>query len=86
MAYGNRVIMEETLDRALRLVLGGEIAAREMVSAFKPGTHDVSESGKLALEHYHKAKEYLRQGDWAGYGKELEHLEEILQEMSGTNE
>ena len=86
VAYGNRVIMEETLDRALRLVLGGEIAAREMVSAFKPGTHDVSESGKLALEHYNKAKEYLRQEDWAGYGKELEYLEKILQEMSGTHE
>jgi uncharacterized membrane protein (UPF0182 family) len=86
VAYGNRLLMEETLDSALRLVLGGEIAAREMVSAFKPGTHDVSESGKLAMEHYNRAKEYLRQGDWAGYGKELQHLEEILQEMSGTHE
>jgi uncharacterized membrane protein (UPF0182 family) len=78
--------MEETLDRALRLVLGGETAAREMVSAYKPGTHDISESGKLALEHYNRAKEYLRQGDWAGYGKELQHLEKILQGMSGTDE
>jgi uncharacterized membrane protein (UPF0182 family) len=85
VAYGNRVIMEETLDRSLRLVLGGEIGAGEMVSTFKPGTHDASESGALALEHYNKAKEYLRQGNWAGYGRELEHLEEILQEMSGTN-
>ena len=74
--------MEETLDRALRLVLGGAIAAREMVSDFKPGTHDISESGALALEHYNKAKEHLRQGDWAGYGKELEHLENILKQMS----
>jgi len=84
VAYGNRLLMEETLDRALRLVLGGETAAREMVSAYKPGTHDISESGKLALEHYNRAKEYLRQGDWAGYGKELQHLEKILQGMSGT--
>jgi len=85
VAYGNRVIMEETLDRSLRLVLGGEIGAGEMVSTFKPGAHEASESGALALEHYNKAKEYLRQGNWAGYGRELEHLEEILQEMSGTN-
>jgi uncharacterized membrane protein (UPF0182 family) len=85
VAYGNRVIMEETLDRSLRLVLGGEIGAGEMVSTFKPGTHDASESGALALEHYNKAKEYLRQGNWAGYGRELERLEEILREMSGTN-
>jgi hypothetical protein len=84
VAYGNRLLMEETLDRALRLVLGGEIAASEMVSAYEPGTYGVSESGKLALEHYNRAKEYLRQGDWAGYGKELQHLEKILQGMSGT--
>lgn len=86
MAYGNRLLMEETLDRALHLVLGGETVAREMVSAYKPGTHGISESGKLALEHYNRAKEYLRQGDWAGYGKELQYLEKILQGMSGTDE
>jgi hypothetical protein len=86
VAYGNRLLMEETLDRALHLVLGGETVAREMVSAYKPGTHGISESGKLALEHYNRAKEYLRQGDWAGYGKELQHLEKILQGMSGTDE
>ncbi len=86
VAYGNRLLMEETLDRALRLVLGGETAAREMVSGYKPGTHDISESGKMALEHYNRAKEYLRQGDWTGYGKELQHLEKILQGMSGTYE
>jgi hypothetical protein len=76
--------MEETLDKALRLVLGGEIAPREMVSTFKPGTDDISENGALALEHYNRAKEYLRQGDWAGYGRELEHLEDILKEISGV--
>ena len=82
VAYGNRLIMEETLDKALRLVLGGEMAPKERIPASKPGIQGVSESGALALEHYNKAKEYLRQGDWAGYGKELEHLENILKKMS----
>jgi hypothetical protein len=38
----------------------------------------------LALEHYNKAKDHLRQGNWAEYGRELEHLEKILKEISGT--
>jgi len=36
----------------------------------------------LALEHYNKANDSLRQGNWAEYGRELENLEKILKEMS----
>lgn len=82
-AYGNRVIMEETLDKALGLVLEKEIARKEMGFASGHKTKGVSELSTLALEHYNKAKEYLRLGNWAGYGKELKHLEEMLKEMSG---
>ena len=35
------------------------------------------------MEHYNKAKAYLRQGKWAEYGRELENLEKLLKEMSG---
>jgi hypothetical protein len=49
-------------------------------------TEDASHMAVLALEHYKKAKDYLRQGNWAAYGKELETLENILKEMtSRTN-
>jgi hypothetical protein len=43
----------------------------------------LSKLGSTALEHYTKAKEYLRNGDWSGYGRELESLETILKEISG---
>jgi len=36
-----------------------------------------------ALEHYNKAKDHLRRGDWSGYGRELESLEKILEAISG---
>ncbi|UCF84448.1 MAG: UPF0182 family protein [Desulfobacteraceae bacterium] len=84
VAYGNRVVMDETLDKALSLVLEGAISAKEMVPSLRPETHDISELAGLAFEHYNRAKEYLRQGNWAGYGKELEHLENILKEISGV--
>jgi flagellin-specific chaperone FliS len=37
------------------------------------------------LEYYYKAKEYLREGDWAGYGRELDKLENILKQLSNTS-
>jgi hypothetical protein len=36
----------------------------------------------VALKHYNKAKDYLRQGNWAGYGNELENLEKVLRDMA----
>jgi hypothetical protein len=34
------------------------------------------------LEHYDKVRDYLRQGNWAEDGRELEELEKVLKEMS----
>ncbi|NIN63067.1 MAG: UPF0182 family protein, partial [Gammaproteobacteria bacterium] len=72
VAFGNRLVMEENLDRALRSVIGGEIVTKPLPGPAMPTTNDVSGLGALALEHYNKAKDYLRQGNWAAYGRELE--------------
>jgi flagellin-specific chaperone FliS len=48
-----------------------------------PETPGGANLGELAMEHYNKAKAYLRQGKWAEYGRELDKLEKILKEMSG---
>ena len=42
----------------------------------------ISDLGATALDHYNNAKAYLRDGDWTGYGRELERLEIILKEIS----
>jgi uncharacterized membrane protein (UPF0182 family) len=86
VAFSNRVTMAENLERALRLAVAGEMSARELASPTTPETHEASQLGMLAFDHYNKAKEYLRQGDWAGYGRELEQLENILREMSAVSE
>jgi hypothetical protein len=84
VSLGNRVVMEERLDRALSRVLGREIVLGTNVSAVIPQTGATSDLGARALEYYDKAKEYLRQGDWAGYGRELDKLESILKQLSST--
>jgi uncharacterized membrane protein (UPF0182 family) len=84
VALGNRVAMEETLDQALSRVLWAEVPPKKEVSSIIPETEEISELGVLALEYYNKAKDYLREGDWAGYGRELEKLENILKQLSQT--
>jgi uncharacterized membrane protein (UPF0182 family) len=82
VAFSNRLIMEENLDKALSSVLGGQILPKPLVSPSIPQSRDISNLGVLALEHYNKAKDYLREGNWAEYGRELENLEKILKEIS----
>jgi len=84
VAFGNRLIMEDNLDMALRRVLGEQILPRQLAVPSIPQTQDISNLGVLALEHYNKAKDHLRQGNWAEYGRELENLEKILKEITGA--
>ena len=83
VAFGNRLIMEENLDKALSSLFGGQISPKQLAAPSIPQVQGISKLGVLALEHYNKAKDYLRQGNWAEYGRELENLEKILKEMSG---
>ena len=82
VALGNRVVMERRLDMALNKVLVGEKALRTAAFPKMSVTQEVSDLGTQALKYYNKAKEYLQEGDWAGYGRELEKLEGILEQLS----
>jgi uncharacterized membrane protein (UPF0182 family) len=82
VALGSRVAMEEKLDQALSRVLGGKIVQADANSAEAPPSGAISDLGDQALKYYNNAKDYLRQGDWAGYGRELEKLENILIQIS----
>ena len=81
VAFGNRLVMEDTLDKALNMVLWGGKFPQKRVSTIISQTPKGSNLGALALEHYNKAKDYLSQGNWAEYGRELENLEKILEEL-----
>ena len=82
VALGSRVAMEEKLDQALSRVLGGKIIEKDDVSTKVPESGELSALGEQALKYYNNAKDYLRQGDWAGYGRELEKLEGLLIQIS----
>jgi uncharacterized membrane protein (UPF0182 family) len=84
VAFGNRLIMEENLDKAIGRLLGRQMLPQQLVSPSIAETRDISNLGVLALEHYNKAKDYLRKGNWAEYGRELENLEKVLKEISSA--
>jgi uncharacterized membrane protein (UPF0182 family) len=80
VALGNQIVMEETLDLALKRLFGsrGDGAPAPAPAATPTGEPDLA--GR-ALDHYARAQELLRQGNWAGFGEELKRLEEVLKEM-----
>jgi len=82
VAFSNRLVMEENLEKALSGLLGREISPKELVTPRVSKTLGADNLGDLALQHYNKAKDYLRQGNWAEYGKELENLEKVLRDMA----
>lgn len=79
--------MHETLEQSLAALFGeGEAAPPEeqpMVSG--PGQIldqlEIPELSQRALEAFQQAQERIRQGDWAGYGEQLERLEQMLEEL-----
>jgi uncharacterized membrane protein (UPF0182 family) len=81
-AFGNQIAMEETLEQSLERIFGGRAARQtpQPVGIQAPQAAEKSLAGR-ALEHYMRAQEFLRQGNWAGYGEELRNLEAVLKEM-----
>ncbi|MDQ1335388.1 MAG: uncharacterized protein QG552_2338 [Thermodesulfobacteriota bacterium] len=82
----NRISMEENLDKALSRVLGEDILPQEQAVPAAMEILKSSSLGVVALDHYNKAKTLLKQGDWGGYGRELEKLEQVLEQLAATTE
>jgi uncharacterized membrane protein (UPF0182 family) len=81
-AYGDRVVMQETLAEALSALFeGGPVAAVPSVGTETPLERPATDRVREALDHYNQAIEHLKTGDWSGFGSELDHLGRLLQDM-----
>lgn len=86
VAFGNSIVMEETLEGALQRIFGGRIAGEKAVRDSALQTVIPAAAGKKtdraialeALSHYRRAQEFLKQGNWAAYGEEMNRMGEIL--------
>ncbi|WP_306533057.1 UPF0182 family protein [Geobacter sp.] len=83
VAFGDEVVMEETLELALQRVFGGRKAtvgvAAAAPAALKASSADLA---KEAMSIFERATNLQRQGDWAGYGEELRKLQQVLKQLA----
>ena len=80
VAYGNDVVMEETLEAAIQRLFTGSLPSMRMTE--KAVTRQPRELSVRAVEQLRKAREALRKEDWAGYGRHLKELDETLRELA----
>jgi uncharacterized protein len=80
-AYGDHVVMEETLPAALAALFKQSIPAATVPMAGVSSSAAETVQAREALGHYDKAMDHLKSGDWTGFGAELKALRKLLQEL-----
>jgi uncharacterized protein len=95
VAYSDHVVMEASLGDALNVIFGsGAGASAESTRPAGPAATAPSAPAKSvstrtqsliqqANQHYERAQQALRQGDWSSYGREIQRLGQILKQMTG---
>ncbi len=96
VAYGDQVVMRETLDLALQALFAGgsdvpitqsvaAVAAGDSTAVTAQASPQLQQMAAEARRRYQAALEAQRQGDWARYGEEIKRLGELLERM-GRND
>jgi len=87
VASGPRIVMEETLDQAIARLLGRlppSLTPPPAGAGPAPVPSTAAGLIKQALETYDRAQQMLRQGDLAGYAREMDRLGPILRDLQKT--
>jgi len=88
-AYGDHVVMDETLAGALAMLFKETAPASPPAASAPPGAPaktslagPEADRAREALSHYNGAVEQLKSGNWAGFGAELDALRPLLEELN----
>lgn len=93
VAYSDHIVMETSLEAALNRIFGSGASAAApgapSAAAPQPGAPtaaapDVQSLIREANQHFERAQQLLRQGDFAGYGEENRKLGETLKRLAAT--
>jgi hypothetical protein len=89
VAAGEKIAMEPTLEESIAAIFGVEAPPTEPVveppapaEPEEPVTAEVASLIEEAQQHYNKAQQYLKEGDWAGYGEEQVALKAVLDRLA----
>ncbi len=82
VAYGDRVVMEPTLEAALGRVFGGEALPSAPAAGQAPSPKLKAAEGAVrsARDHYHAALDGIRSGNWSVFATEMDALGKSLDE------
>jgi uncharacterized protein len=83
--HNGQLAMGRDLDDALNAIFAHEgvpKAQQQRAVAGLPVTTSLSSMAQDALDHYNKARAYLKDANWSKYGDELNQLEVILKKMT----
>jgi uncharacterized membrane protein (UPF0182 family) len=83
-AYGEHVVMKETLAEALAALFmesSGTQAASSTTEEV-PVTGAARSQAREALDRYNQAVERLKSGDWKGFGTQFDAMRELLEKMN----
>lgn len=84
VATSNNVVMEPTLGDALVRVFGAGasvVTAPTTPTSGAPASASVNDLIKRANDHYARAQDALKTSDWATYGKEMQSLQQTLEQL-----
>lgn len=82
-AYGDHVVMKETLAEALSALFETGAAPRApSTSMGTPLAAPAPAKAREALDHYNQAIERLKSGDWTGFGTQLDAMRGLLEDLS----
>ncbi|UEC41813.1 MAG: conserved membrane protein of unknown function [Methanothrix sp.] len=81
VAYGNRLVMEESLEVALGKIFDLAPAAPRTAEQIDRDALAPEELIERAASHYRSAQGALRAGNWAEYGEEIERLGEVIRAL-----
>ena len=88
LSFGTAIAMEENLELSIQRIFGGELLKEKEIQkavAVEPQPQRSERSLAIeALNHYRKAQENLRQGNWSGYGEELQKMSDLLKTIEKT--
>ena len=86
---GEQIAMEPTLEGSIAAIFGVEAPPIEPVVKppvpavpEEPVAADIASLIEEAQQHYDKAQQYLKAGDWASYGSELDALKAVLDRLA----
>jgi uncharacterized membrane protein (UPF0182 family) len=83
-AYGEHVVMKETLAEALSALFAepGVAPAAPNATAETALAGPATSRAQEALDRYNQAMERLKSGDWKGFGTQFDALREVLEDMN----